>query len=83
MTVSQRLQGVNTIIIIITYGFRGIGMDTTETKRPEPRQVRILNKSYQPSKAELEEDLRVDATFDEAVEALCRPVKIRSIHRPK
>ena len=49
----------------------------------ERREVEIAHPDYQPSAAELEEDVRVDATFDEAVDALARPVSIRHIERPK
>ena len=52
-------------------------------KPPEPRVVDLVHPSYQPSKAELEEDLRVDATFEEAVQALARPVKVQYVRRPK
>ena len=52
-------------------------------RQREPRKVEIAHPSYQPSKAELEEDTRVDATFDEAVAALARPVRIRYVRRPK
>ena len=52
-------------------------------KRPVPREVEIVRHGYQPSKAELEADTRVDATFEEAVQALVRPVRIRYISRPK
>ena len=38
-----------------------------------------MHPSYQPSKAELEEDLRVEESFDEAVQALVRPVKVRYV----
>ncbi|MCY4220976.1 MAG: hypothetical protein OXC25_09785 [Thiotrichales bacterium] len=48
---------------------------TTQTRRPTPHKIAISHLSYQPSKAGLEEDMRVDATFDEAVAALARPVK--------
>ncbi len=51
--------------------------------KPKRREVKLVRPSYQPSKKELEEDLRVDATFDEAVDALKRPVRIRYIDRPK
>ena len=44
--------------------------------KPKPREVEVVHPSYQPSKAELEEDMRVKATFDEAVKALTRPVSI-------
>ena len=54
----------------------------SNTKHPEPREVALVHPSYQPSKAELEEDLRVDATFDETVQALVRPVKVRYVKRP-
>ena len=45
--------------------------------------VELVHPSYQPSKAELEEDLSVDASFDEAVDALTRPVSIRYVDRPE
>ena len=50
---------------------------------PKPRDVEIVRPDYQPSKAELEEDARVEATFDEAVDALTRPVNIRYVDRPE
>ena len=55
---------------------------TTETRKP-PREVEVAHPSYQPSRAELNEDMRVNAAFEEAVHALARPVKIRHIKRPK
>ena len=51
--------------------------------KPEPREVEIVHPDYQPTAAELNEDMRVDATFEEAVDALTKPVKIRYIDRPK
>ncbi|MCY4591059.1 MAG: hypothetical protein OXE86_11005 [Alphaproteobacteria bacterium] len=42
-----------------------------------------MHPSYQPSKAELKEDVRLDATFEEAVDALAQPVSIRHIARPE
>ena len=48
-----------------------------------PRIVDVVAPTYQPSKAELEEDMRVRATFEEAVEVRTRPVKVRYIPRPK
>ena len=50
---------------------------------PARATVEVAHAAYQPSKAELEADLRVDATFDEAVEALTWPVNIRHVSRPK
>ena len=51
--------------------------------KPKPRKVNLARDDYQPSKAELEADARVDATFDEAVEALTEPVEIRRVIRPE
>ena len=53
------------------------------TDKPEPREVEVVHPDYQPSKAELEADMRVDATFEEAVDALTQPVRVRHIHRPR
>ena len=44
--------------------------------KPEIPTVRTVDASYQPSKAELEEDLRVGATFEEALKAVTRTVKV-------
>ena len=46
-------------------------------------EVEIVNPDYQPSKYELEEDMRLDATFAEAVDALTKPVRVKYVHRPK
>ena len=54
-----------------------------ETRKTKPRKVEIVGPAYQPSDEELEEDLRVDATFEEAVDALTRPVRVRYIDRPR
>ena len=50
---------------------------------PAPREVELLHPSYQPSKAELEEDLRIDATPEELIRAVVQPVKVRYVRRPK
>ena len=55
---------------------------TRKRKLPEPREVEIVKPDYQPSAAELAEDTRVNATFDEAVEALTKPVAVRYVERP-
>ena len=52
-------------------------------KLAEPPVLELVHPSYQPSKAELKEDLRVDATFEEAVQALAQPVKVRYLKHPK
>ena len=44
--------------------------------RLEPRFVELPRYSYQPSVAELNEDMRVDASLEEIVKAVLQPVKI-------
>ena len=39
--------------------------------------VEIEDTDYQPSRDQLRADLRVDAAFDRAVDALCKPVQVR------
>ena len=51
--------------------------------KPLPREVDIVKPDYQPSAVELAEDARVNATFDEAVDALTKPVSIRYVDRPE
>ena len=54
-------------------------MTAQETRRKEldpPRTVRVKPHSYQPSKAELDEPVKIDATPDELAAAILRPVKI-------
>ena len=46
-----------------------------EIDRPE---IRVKPYSYQPSKAELEEAVKIDATPDELVQSVLRPVKVVS-----
>ena len=54
-----------------------------EQKQPQPREVEIIHPSYQPSRAELREDLRINATFEELAKAVVQPVKVRYIKPPK
>ena len=61
-----------------------------DMKHPESKseqtvsnEVEVVHPSYQPSRAELNEDMRVDATFEESIQALVRPVRNRYIKRPK
>ena len=44
---------------------------------PEPREVEVPDSSYQPSRKELRQDVRLEGTFKDAVKALVKPVKIR------
>ena len=55
---------------------------TKTDEQPKPT-VDILHPSYQPSRAELREDLRVDATIEEAVGALLGPARVRYVNPPK
>lgn len=45
--------------------------------------VDVVSPDYQPNKAELEEDMRVPATFDEALDALAKPVQVRYVDSPE
>ena len=45
----------------------------------EPREVEIVHPSYQPSAAELREDLRLEGTFEDAIKALVKPAKVRYV----
>ncbi len=47
------------------------------------RKVKIVSLDYQPSAAKPEEDVRVYAMFDEAVDAFTRPVSIRYVDRTR
>ena len=55
----------------------------SRSEQPAPREVEVVHPSYQPPRAELNEDMRVEATFEEAVQALAKPVRIRHINRPR
>jgi len=55
----------------------------TDDEPGKPRRMPLARNTYQPSRAWLERDMRVDATFDEAVDALCQPVRIGCVDRPK
>ena len=43
---------------------------------PAPVTVRLKPASYQPSKAELDEPVKIDATPEQLARAVLRPVKI-------
>ena len=42
----------------------------------EPPTVEIPAQDYQPSKAELEEEIKIDATPEEVARRLVQPVKV-------
>ena len=50
-----------------------------EEKRPE---IEVVAPDYQPSAAELNEDVSLNATFADAVKALVKPVRIKYVKRP-
>ena len=41
--------------------------------------INLVHQSYQPSKVELDVDLRIKGTFKQAIQALLRPVRIRRV----
>ena len=55
---------------------------TAETRKP-PKELKIVHPSYQPSKAELEEDLRIKSTPAKLVKAVVQDVSIRYKRKPK
>ena len=46
------------------------------TEKPAPREVRVKPHSYQPSKAELEEPVKINATPEELARRALRPMKV-------
>ena len=49
----------------------------------KPRVVEIVRSDYQPSKAELEEPIALDTTFEKLTCAVVQPVTIRTLACPK
>ena len=47
--------------------------------KPEPRTIEIPDRSYEPSRTELRDDLRLKGTFEEAMKVLVRPDKVRKV----
>ena len=45
----------------------------------KPKIVELPEQTYQPTKAELEEEFTVDGTFEEGLKALTEPVEIRRL----
>ena len=54
-----------------------------KTQKRKRRTIEIVRSTYQPTKAELEADIRIDATPEEIARSLCQPVKISYIDKPK
>ena len=55
---------------------KGMANQNGNEKRSE---VEVPHPSYQPNARELNEDLRLKGTFEDAIKALIRPVKIRRV----
>ena len=55
----------------------------SEPKKPELPIVEVPHTDYQPTARELREDLRLKGTFEDAVKALVRPVRVRQVMPPK
>ena len=49
------------------------------SKKPDPPVVDLPEKTYQPSVAELREPIRLPGTFEDAINALVSPVRVRRI----
>ena len=56
-----------------------IQMEDGVAKKSKLRVVEIPDQSYQPSVKELNAVIRLPGTFDDAVKALVRPVRVRRI----
>ena len=54
----------------------------SETKK-EPKTVELVRSDYQPTKAEKEEEFRVDSSMEEIADAVLSPVNVRWIDRPR
>ena len=49
----------------------------------KPKTVELVKSTYQPTKAEKEEEFRVNASMEEIADAVLSPVKIRWIDKPR
>ena len=58
-------------------------MKSNTARREKPHTVKVVHPSYQPSRIELREDVRVKVSFKQAVVALGKPVKIEYVKSPK
>ena len=54
-----------------------------ESPRKKPHAVEVVRSDYQPSKAELEKDMSIDASLEELIQSVAEPVGIKYIPRPK
>ena len=56
---------------------------TDNTEQKEQKTVELVKSNYQPTKPELEEEFKIDATVEEITDALLQPVKVRWIDKPR
>ena len=52
-------------------------------QRVPPREIELPHHNYQPGKAELEEEIRTDKTFDEIASACLQSVNVTHAEPPK
>ncbi len=59
-------------------------------RKPKPKTIELVKKTYNPTKAELEEGFKLDVPGDTVLEkmknltgAVTRPVKVRGLDRPR
>ena len=52
-------------------------------QKPKPRKITLVDSSYEPTKAELEEEFQIDATFEELTRAVAESVEIEYVKKPK
>lgn len=48
-------------------------------KQTKPRTVEVPNRSHQPSRTKLREDLWLKETFEESIKTLVQPVRIKRV----
>ena len=58
-------------------------MPRKKDTQPAERTVEVVDSSYQPSKAELKEDMSIDKTPDEVAKALTQTVNVRRVKPTK
>ena len=52
-------------------------------RKPKSNTVEIVKPDYQPSKEELEEDMRVDLNFEELTQAVLQDTEVKQEDKPK
>ena len=58
-------------------------MPKDKKERSKPKTVELVKSSYQPTKAEMNEEFEVNASMEEVGKALMQPVKPRWIDKPR